>query len=282
MELFTLDVPAELAPYQDILAGAVLPSVVLTPAPVDGPLPALSTKVGGAPDLPPGAEWPCGPDGEQLPFQMQVNFTDLAARFPDLLPWPTGGGLLQLFIVGGGMDLALLVHRDLAALRPATPPVEPTEELRLDPSVEGCSYGEYPAVMEPLFALRNRLDQEQSPLRKVLDDWLRQFDRDPYDAQLQLGGGGLWIQDRGYADAWIKDWALEHGRDLFDFPFADRDEYDRKRNVLWDNARAQAQADGWQVVLNLLDEFGGYYLLAPPDAHGRWDLDRLQVLSQSQ
>jgi len=34
------------------------------------------------------------------------------------------------------------------------------------------------------------------------------------------------------------------------------------------------------VVLNVLGESTGFFVMAPPDADGRWDLDRLQVVSQ--
>jgi hypothetical protein len=274
VEHFPMDVPDELAPYADILAGALLPSVVLDPVPVTGPLPVLSTKLGGAPDLPPGADWPLGATGEPLPFMAQVNLTDLAGRFPDVLPWPTGGGLLQLFSIGDVRDATVLVHRDLAALRPATPAAEPLDEVRLDPTVKGCLSNDRPADLDPLLALADRLGREQPTLGKLLDDWRNGFTRPYFGAKQQVGGGGLWIQDRSYWEAWALDWEQVHGRDPFESPDDSVDVYAR--------ASGQAYADGWQVVLNLIDDFGGFFFLAPPDADGRWDLDRLQLLYQSE
>jgi hypothetical protein len=216
-----------------------------------------------------------------LPFLAQVNLTDLAGRFPDVLPWPTGGGLLQLFSIGDDRDVTVLVHRDLAALRPAAPAAEPVDEVRLDPSVKGCPSNDRPADLDPLTELADRLGQEQPELRKLLDGWRGGFDRPYGQAQQQVGGGGLWIQDRSYWEAWAKDWEQVHGRDPFDLPDADRDESQRRSDAAYAHAYEQAYADGWQVVLNLLDEYGGFFLLAPPDPHDRWDLNRLQLLYQS-
>lgn len=270
----------ELAPYESVLAGALLPSLAMAPVPVAEPLAVCSTKLGGVPDLPPGTPWPDGTGGEPLPFVLQLNLTDLAERFDGLLPWPAGGGIVQLFTTGDDRDAAVLVHRDLAALRQATPPVEPAQEYRLDPSVQHV-LSDDSLDTAPLWSLAERLGREQPDVKTLLDTWGRRFLGTP----LQVGGGGRWIQDAGYWEAWASD----HGYGLWDFEYTDQDDYHRKTEARYINAVDQARAEGWQVVFNLCDDkrvveafasFGGFFLLAPADAAGRWDLDRLQLQYQ--
>lgn len=278
VDLPPLDLPVQLSAYEGILAGVLRPSLAMSPVPVSTPLPVLSTKLGGVPDLPPGAPWPSSADDAPMAFVLQLNLTDLADRFTDLLPWPTGGGIVQLF-TGDSNVFKVLIHRDLAALRPATPRAEPAGEYRLDPVVKGC----VPDQPPELYGLRQAYEQlgkEHPELVALLQDWCDQHS----PAALQVGGAGLWVQDVGYAEAWAQD----HGGDPFAIPL-DEENYTQKLTEVYDQVEEQARADGWQLVFNLLDDHrvperfawdGGFYLLAPSDAAGRWDLARLQLIHQ--
>jgi hypothetical protein len=276
-----LDIPIELAPYESVLAAAVLPCLVMTQVPANEALPVLSTKLGGVPDLPPDTAWPLGRNQQPLPLLVQLNFTDLAARYPEFLPWPSGGGIMQLFTGTHPDDNTALVHRDLAALRPTASPIEPANEIRLDPSRRAC-FSDDPDVLGPLRSLREQFGREEPELATLLARWWRQFDRPHFGDYVQVGGDGLWIQDEGYSDAWAEDWAQQHGRHPFDIPHdLGEEEYGRRIVAAYANARKRAQADGWRIVVNVQEDGGGCtYVLAPPDAAGNWDLDRLQVLYQ--
>ncbi|MEV4513944.1 DUF1963 domain-containing protein [Dactylosporangium sp. NPDC049525] len=138
--------------------------------PVDEALPVLSTKLGGVPDLPPGQAWPVASDGAPLQFVLQLNLTDLASRFEGLLPWPAGGGVVQLFTDGDSRGDAVLVHRDLSGLRPAESPAPVVGEYRLDPAVT-FTFPDDATGDEPFWALRARLEQESPELKQLLDKW---------------------------------------------------------------------------------------------------------------
>jgi Domain of unknown function (DUF1963) len=242
------------------------PSVALTAVEVAEPLPPLSTKVGGLPDLPLGTESPTKDDGTPLPLAVQVNLTVLAELFPDLLPWPAGGGLLQLFSAGPASRT--LVHRDLAGLRQGVPGPNVRTEYQLEPALQSCipDPREYP----PLWALREQLSPAQLAL---LDEWLWQC----HPAPIQVGGSASWEQDPAHWEAW----ALDHG--VYPSDDADDDPYYEKYNAARDNADEQAMAEGWQLVMQYSpnEHEGTFYVLAPLDPVGRWDLNRLQTIFQT-
>jgi hypothetical protein len=269
--------PGELVAFESVLVRRIRPCLGLTPVPVGGPLPRLSTKLGGVPDLPPGTPWPVDPDEGPLPFVFQLNLTGLAERFVGLLPWPAGGGLVQLFSNGDDTGVRVLVHRDLGALRPAeppaTPPVERYAQYRLDPVLTESLVDRGPDAEPPMWSLYRQLSKEHGDL---LQNWFFEF-----GASIQVGGGVPWHQHPGYWQGWAQD------RGLYPFPSNGVDDPDGRR--LYDNAEEQAQAEDWQLVCMLSDaprvpeEFasgGGFYFMAPPDATGRWDIDRLQMVYQ--
>jgi hypothetical protein len=125
----------------------------------------------------------------------------------------------------------------LAGLRPATPPVEPAHEYRLDPSVQRV-LSDDSIDKAPTWALVDQLGSENPELKKLLDDWRRRFPGSP----IRVGGGGEWIQDTGYWEAW------------------DESQRDKRRSA----SRASAASSSWR----------------PADAAGRWYLNRLQLLYQ--
>lgn len=83
------------------LEALLLPTVLLRPSPAEDELiPAGASKLGGAPDLPPGTPWPIGPDGQPCMFLAQVNLAESA-------PFDAEGalpryGLLSFFAASGG------------------------------------------------------------------------------------------------------------------------------------------------------------------------------------
>jgi hypothetical protein len=128
--------------------------------------------------------------------------------------------------------------------------------------------------------LYQQLGDEHPELVPLLRGWCDQHS----PAALQVGGAAQWVQDVGYAEAW----ALDHGGDPFDIPMGEED-FAQKLTEAYDHVEEQARAEGWQLVFNLLDDHrvperfawdGGFYLLAPSDAAGRWDLARLQLVCQ--
>jgi hypothetical protein len=263
-----MDVPAELAEHATALTAFIRPSVALNPADDDGPVPPLATKLGGLPGLPPGVTWPYASDGTPIWMIGQVNLSALAERFPGLLPWPTGGALVQVF-TGGVDDTATLVHRELEALRPAVPPpgaeVE-TEEL-LIPAASGCSFDHW-LDLPAYEALLGQLDE---PRRVLAQQWVRRFT----PATHQVGGNGDWLQDLGYADAW----AADHGVPRFGgLTYSDDSDL---LQAAGERDERLTRAEGWQLVIQLDTGWGTrLFVCAPPDEAGLWDLSRLQTVSQ--
>jgi uncharacterized protein YwqG len=76
----------------ETIRDASLPSIrLVAEAASDDEIPIGASKLGGAPDLAPGVEWPCNAAGAPLSFVAQV---DLSAAPPSLLP---RAGLLSFF-----------------------------------------------------------------------------------------------------------------------------------------------------------------------------------------
>jgi hypothetical protein len=268
-----MDLPAELSAYESTLTAMIRPSLEMIPVRVAAPQPPLATKLGGSPDLPPGTAWPASADGSPLPLTFQVNFTVLAERFPDLLPWPVGGGLLQFF--HDRSSARTLIHRDLAALRSATDGPRHDAEYRLDPVSKGC-FPDQPRDYRRFWAVRDTLGPQHTAL---LDAWARQFDPAPH----QLGGGADWYQGPGYWQGWAQGQGLDP-LDLYpgDDDGEDDDEYEAKHEQAQQNAEDRALRENWQLVFQYTptQHTGRYYFLAPPGAAGGWDLDRIQAVFQ--
>jgi hypothetical protein len=271
-----MNLSAGLAGLHDVLEASLRPSLTGRATPAAAPLPPLSTKLGGRPDLPPGTPWPVNAEGEPLALSVQCNLTELAGRYPDQLPWPAGGGLIQLFIDYDGDATELFVHPDLAVLRPATPPDD--EEAVLPECAVGWGAGrcrpDY-ASADDLWEAHTRLDK---PLQEQLEDVLEDF----APGELQLGGYPAWMQDAAYWEASALDQGLITGPDAPGHWAALSAARDRISNP-------QAQADGWELVLQLTDgsgvdtdytQCGTFYLMAPRGPEGRWQIDRLQVVFQ--
>lgn len=78
----------------DDLVALVRPSCRLVPDPSIDSAAAGASRLGGVPDLPPGTEWPTGPDAP-LSFVAQINLADVAEVMPSSgLP---ASGLLAFF-----------------------------------------------------------------------------------------------------------------------------------------------------------------------------------------
>jgi hypothetical protein len=265
-----LKLPPELAEHERVVAAVMRPGLAMTPVPVGEAQPAPATKLGGSPDLPPGEGWPVGPDGAPLPFVLQLNLTALAERFPGLLPWPARGGVVQLFTIGDDRGCAMRVHRDLGALRPAASPLEAAAEYRLDPAVIAV-LPDNPGDAAPFWALTAALERDDPAAAKRLDAWMRAIDH----PKVQVGGSGDWHQDVGYGEAWCRD----RGHATVDDWMEAEDLQDI--GAAYQRAEDEARAEHWQLVLQLLDDLGGgFYFVAPHDAAGRWDLDRMQLQYQ--
>jgi uncharacterized protein DUF1963 len=267
-----VDLPAELSAYESTLTAMIRPSLELIPVRVAAPGPPLSTKLGGSPDLPPGTAWPTDADGSSLPLTFQINFTALADRFPELLPWPVGGGLLQFF--HDRTSPRTLVHRDLTTLRPAAGGPKQHAEYRLDPVERRC-FPDRPDDYRSYWAVRDKLS---SPHLALLDQWTGQFS----PVEHQIGGGANWYQGPGYWAGWARD----QGLDPLDLYPGDDDEDDEEYEAKCDEAHQHAEeralAENWQLVFQFTpsEHTGMYYFVAPTDAAGRWDLHRLQAVFQ--
>jgi len=104
-------------------------------------VPLGASRLGGLPDLPPGAEWPRSPDGRPLAFLAQINLADTqGVRLDPPLP---GTGQMYFFYNAqdqpGGYDEAdqghwrvLVAEANAADLRRTEPPAELAEECRFD------------------------------------------------------------------------------------------------------------------------------------------------------
>ena len=265
------EVPAGLEEFRDALNGLLRPAIGFGHGGVGAPLPPLASKHGGRPDLPPGTAWPTDTDGTPMPLTFQLNLTDLAGRFPGRLPWPAGGGVVQLFSLEDDRTMQVLVHRDVTDLRPAEAPagVELLGERRLDP-VATLTLPEIGPDEDRLAVLREQLDEDQ---RAALEDWTDQY----LPQTFQLGGCGDWEQDPAYGEAWN----LDRGGERWAEPVVDFDP--EKYDGPYDYAQQRAVAEGWQLVAQMpdfVDQCGTFYLLAPLDPAGGWDLDRLQLIYQ--
>jgi hypothetical protein len=259
-----------LLPYGDLLEKLDLAHLALRESPADEPLPRLATKLGGRPDLPPGTPWPSGDGGEPAQFGLQINFTDLAARFPGLLPWPSGG-MLQFFIAYD--EPRVVVHRDLDLLQPADGPAKVLPEYALQPE-PGAALGNDlpPSLQEEIDALEQRLSPDE---RAAFQDWAYPPDRPTY----QLGGSTFWIQESDVWTAPLAEQGIDPSQLLGD---SDTEFYERMD---------RAYEQGWRFMLQfgsmnndyeyMFGDCGLFYFVAPLDADGRWDLDRTQVIYQS-
>jgi Domain of unknown function (DUF1963) len=270
-----VDLPKELAHLDDVIERHLIPCLSANASAADEPLPALSTKLGGRPDLPPGTPWPTRDDGEPLALTLQCNFTDLAERFPGLLPWPNGGGLLQLFANGDDIGMKTLIHHDLSTLRPASPP---DPDVLLDEWhllwAAGRTTPDH-RLDSPLWDVLYDLDGDQE---EEADDVLEPF----RPGEVQIGGSPGWDQDAAYWEALARDRGL--------FPSYDDENFTAKLQAAHEQAsEEEALAQGWQLVFMLGDPYGSdctfasdghFYLMAPLDGTGRWDLGRLQVIYQ--
>ena len=58
---------------------------------------------------------------------------------------------------------------------------------------------------------------------------------------------------------------------------------------MYQESEDASRAEHWQLVFQLMEDsdlqehfslYGGYYVVAPHDATGRWNLDRVQLLYQ--
>jgi hypothetical protein len=165
--------------------------------------------------------------------------------------------------------MRVLVHRELVDFATAEAvDVRVDVERRLEPVETLCLVDrpECGPASESLEEVRDRLDEDQL---EELEYWLEQY----LPKQLQAGGCARWLQDPGYGEAWN----LDRGGDRWELGDV---EYDKERYTSpWAYAEERALADGWQLVAQFRDG-GTFYLLAPLDAAGRWNLDRLQLLYQ--
>lgn len=272
----SVEIPELLARHRSIVDTLNLVHVALRESPAEAPQPVLSTKLGGVPDLPPGMPWPAGDDGDPAPFGFQVNFTDLAARFPGLLPWPAGGGLIQFFI--GYKHPTVVTHRDLSALRPTAGPVDELREYRIDPVVGVWKGNDIPASgRQALEQLRGGLTaEENAALQRLLAG-------DP--PTHQVGGSAWWIQD---CDMWAATY-LERGMDPIEALNADGGD-DWATDTEYYEWLERPYADGWRLMLTFgtmddsdywFGDLGVFYFVAPLDAAGHWNIDRTQVIYQS-
>ncbi len=91
MELMNYELPDELAPYAETLAQTRRAFVEIIPTNDDTA--PWSSRFGGYPYLPKGADYPADASGRPLFFLAQINFEEA----PALAPYPSKG-LLQFFI----------------------------------------------------------------------------------------------------------------------------------------------------------------------------------------
>lgn len=122
----------------DDLVALVRPSCRLVPDPsIDSPT-AGASRLGGVPDLPPGTEWPTGPDAP-LSFVAQINLADVAEVMPSSgLP---ASGLMAFFYdavsqsawgfaPGDDVSWSVIYTAESAVCVPATWPDSLSEEGR--------------------------------------------------------------------------------------------------------------------------------------------------------
>ena len=274
--------PDEVAAHAAVFAGLERACVALRGS--DEPTRPGSSRMFGAPDLPPGAAWPVDDAGAPLPFAFQVNLTDVAEQFPGRVPLPERSGLLQFFttfVAGDGGDWAdgefgpdgganrVLLRRELTGLAPVEPPVASAgdaRELRLEAAVD------LPNILElqlerPGYAAAYDLLVDDDDLAEAYSDWND-------GGRLQVGGYPSWLQDAGYATAVMQERGLYYA-DLYDGSGQEVDP------ALVEELRREGAR--WGLVLqtpSLVGDDGTFYFLAPPDGTGRFDLDRVRFVYQ--
>ena len=313
-----VDVPRQLKQHQRLLVRLVRPQIGFSPAEAGQPTRPGASRIGGDPDLPPGAAWPTAADGSLVPFAFQINLDQLATQFPGVLPFGPRPGLLQFytaFVDRGGdwrryLDQAgghnqLVLHRDLTDLRPATgpAPVQPGQVL-LPTGPPGLSLPNYLELDQPREPTDPHLelleildadadaddedlddvedltedddedeDQEHAEdLVYVYEDW-RDFGEHNNSGTL-AGGYPGWLQDPAYVEAAIADAGLTPDELR---PKPDTPEAAALRG------RIRADAARWRLVFqvgSLCGDDGCFYLLAPLDPAGHYDLDRIRHIYQ--
>ncbi|MBP6812078.1 MAG: DUF1963 domain-containing protein, partial [Saprospiraceae bacterium] len=87
-----LTLPAAMEPFREKLLQTIKPFIRATSQAARVTKP-WESKVGGQPYLPKNMVWPCAPDGKELFFLAQINFSET----PALAPFPSSG-IVQFFI----------------------------------------------------------------------------------------------------------------------------------------------------------------------------------------
>lgn len=86
-----------------VVAPLMAEAVALVEEPYGPPLPLGTSRIGGGPDLPPGA-WPVDARGLRHPFLVQIDLAEIAAACGPLSPLPPSG-LLSFFVHGDSLAL---------------------------------------------------------------------------------------------------------------------------------------------------------------------------------
>ena len=285
-------IPDVLAPHAEFLESVVVPCVSFRwnrGAPDEAP---GGSRLYGDPDLPEGFAWPVDDDGRPLPFALQVDLDAVARIFPGRVPLPENPGLLQFFTTFVADDRVedwdlglfkpergqnrIVVQRDLTGLRRTRGPVvadydgmDGTQAEPLTPEA-GTSAPDIAELRWPRHQAPRELVSADRSTRAAYRDWVSELRRSRY----QAGGYAEWLQDVGFADAVTRERGLTnedlHGGGgkpanpgLVDEIFA--------------------AGDSWRLVFqvdSLIGDDGALYFVAPLDARGTCDLDRIQVVYQ--
>lgn len=292
----SMDVPAlpeALVPHRDVFEALVRPCVSHRAEGAPGAL--GGSRFFGRPDLPAGMPWPTNDGGRPLPFAFQINLDEVTAAFPGRVPLPERPGLLQFFSTFVSPDDAdvnewdsgvfrpdgafnrILVHRDLTDLRPASPPTpEPEtvdhEETPLVPaaSLSVPDRAELWLNRSPTHGRAEALLQEDDAIADAYTEW-----SDEFIEFCRTGGYPNWLQGDGYTDAVARERGIRHG-DLFAMGKLRPESADLFADL-------NAEARHWHLLFEVesfLGEDGAIYLVAPLDAAGRYDLDRVQLVYQ--
>jgi hypothetical protein len=293
-ELSLPAVPDVLAEHAEVLAGVVVPCVGYRWRAADRGAPDHDpggSRLYGDPDLPEGFVWPVADDGRPLPFALQVDLDAVARRFPGRVPLPDSPGLLQFFTTFVSDEHVeewdtglykpergqnrIVVHRDPAGLRRTRGPVvadydgmDATVAQPLLPEA-GVSAPDVAELWRPQHeALREVVRADKETL-DAYRDWQWEM-----SSPNQLGGYASWLQDVGFADAVTRERALTH-RDLYGGPGGQTN-----RPLV---EEIFAASDSWRLVFqvdSLIGDDGRLYFVAPLDADGAYDLNRVQVVYQ--
>lgn len=185
---FQFSLPAAMEPFREKLLQTKKPFIRIKSQAARATKP-WESKVGGQPYLPKKMAWPCAPDGRELFFLAQINFSEL----PALHPFPKSG-IVQFFIHDDdlyGMDFddgenpdtfRVLFHEEVLE-----------DEAALQASALLREYDELPHHPDESYPLKFELQEGVVPVTDYQfyehfgGDFFRQFGANEWDVMDAFG-----------------------------------------------------------------------------------------------